>query len=111
MEYLVAFFGSFLYNLALYVAAKNIADKNDVDFDNRKYFKNNWDNWLLTIFIAPVLVWYAPDIVGLLNDRLQLNMKFYQVYNMGAGPLTEVLLFGIYKLIGWKETFLAPGHK
>jgi hypothetical protein len=111
MQYLITFFGSFLYNLGLFVAAKNLADKNNVEFDYKKYSKNNWDNWVLTLAIAPVLVWYAPDIVGLLNDRLQTQMKFYNVYYMGAGPLTEVVLFGLYKLAGWKETFLAPGHK
>lgn len=71
----------------------------------------NWDNWLLTFLLAPVLVWYLPDIIALINTRLNAELQTLEVYYLGAGPLTEVVLFGMFKLAGWKETWVAPVHK
>lgn len=111
MNYLIAFFGSFIYNFALFVKAKDNCDKNDTPFPYGKYFKMNWDNWAFTVLLAPVLVLYLPDIVAILNQRMDTQITLYPVYNLGAGPLTEVVLFGIYKMLGWKDTWVAPVHK
>lgn len=111
MKYAIAFFGSLLYNYVLFVIAKNNCDKAETSFDYQKYFKMNWDNWGLTILVAPVLVLYLPDIVELLNQRLNTQAKLLDVYYLAAGPLSEVILFGMFKLIGWKQTWVAPVHK
>jgi len=111
MIYLIAFFGSLLYNYILFVIAKGNCDKAGVEMEYRKYCKMNWDNWGLTVLLVPVLVWYMPDIINLINDKLNADLKTYSVYYLGAGPLTEVVLFGMYKLAGWKNSWVAPVHK
>lgn len=111
MEYGIALFGSLIYNVILFVIAKNKCDRDSVDFLYGKYCKMNWDNWLLTFLLAPVLVWYLPDIIALINTRLNAELQTLEVYYLGAGPLTEVVLFGMFKLAGWKETWVAPVHK
>jgi len=111
MNYIIAFFGSVVYNFALFVIAKNLCDTAGVDFEYKKYLKMNWDNWALTILIAPILVWYMPDIFTIVNSKFNLNMNVYDLYYLGAGPLTEIVLFGMFKLMGWKKTWIAPVHK
>jgi hypothetical protein len=111
MKYLAAFFGSVLYNYLLFVIAKNNCDQTGIEFEYKKYVKLNWDNWGLTLLLAPVLVWYMPDIVALINDKLSANLSVYKIYYLGAGPFTEVVLFAMFKLIGWKTTWIAPVHK
>lgn len=111
MQYAIAFFGSFLYNFILFVISKGNSDKQDLDFDYKKYLKINWDNWALTVFLAPVLVWYMPDIVDLLNSKMSLELAEHKIFYLGAGPLTEVVLFGMFKLLGWKESFVTKAHK
>ncbi len=112
MKYLWAFFGSFLYNLAIFVVAKNNCDKAEVDFPYRKYFKYNWDNWLLTIFVAVPLVWFMPDILKLINDKLGYGVPESPVIYLASGPLSELLIFFILK---WsprgKSEIVPPIHK
>lgn len=108
---LIAFFGSLLYNYTLFVIAKSNCDKGGVDFEYKKYFKMNWDNWGLTIMLVPVLVWFLPDIIAVFNERFSVKLIFHDVYYLSAGPLTELFLFGMFKLAGWKDTWIAPVHK
>ena len=111
IKYAIAFFGSIIYNYVLFVIAKNKCDQEEKDFPYLKYFKMNWDNWGLTFMLAPVLVWYMPDSVGLINAHMATELGEHEVFYLGAGPLTEVLLFGMFKLLGWKDTWVAPVHK
>lgn len=111
MNYLMALFGALLYNYAMFVMAKNDCDKVEMDFPYSKYFKKNVDNWGLTVLVAPVLVWYLPDIISLLNERWSLGLVGYQIYYLAAGPITEVLLILLMMLIGWKNSFVAKVHK
>ncbi|HTJ53773.1 MAG TPA: hypothetical protein VL443_30165 [Cyclobacteriaceae bacterium] len=112
-RYIWAFFGSFLYNFILFKIAKDNCDNANppVDFEYKKYAKMNWDNWALTTFLAPVLVYFLPDIVGFINQKMNLDLQIYNIYYLGAGPLTEVVLFGVFKLLGWKKTWVAPVHQ
>lgn len=115
MEYLIALFGSIIYNYMLFVIAKNNCDKIPVDFEYKKYFKLNWDNWGLTFLLAPVLVWYLPDIILVLNsyvlNKFNIKLPVLSVMYLGAGIFTELVLYGMFKLMGWKESWIAPVHK
>ena len=109
--YLVALYGSLFYNYILYVIAKGNCERIDKEFEYLKYIKMNLDNWGLTILTAPILVNYLPDIVSLLSSKLNWDLNTYKVYYLGAGPLSEVIIWLTMKLIGWKNTFIAPVHK
>jgi hypothetical protein len=111
MKFIIAFFGSFIYNFILFQKAKELCDENNTEFDYIKYCKLNWDNWLLTTLLAPVLVVYLNDIVALLNHKLSLDLITHEIYYLGAGPFTELVIFGVSKLLGWKKTWVTPVHK
>lgn len=111
MDYIIAFFGSLVYNVILFSRAKDNCDKEGIEFPYKKYFKMNWDNWLVTALFAPILVWYLADIVGLVNHWFNWSLPVLEVYYLGAGVLVELAMFGISKLLGWKDTWVAPVHK
>lgn len=116
MNYIIAFFGSIIYNVVLFSIAKNKCDKEDIEFPYGKYLKQNWDNWAVTLLCAPILVWYLDDIVALINFlfthfNINVQLPMLEVYYLGAGVLSELILFGIFKLLGLKESLVAPVHK
>lgn len=111
MNFLIAFFGSVVYNIILFVFAKDNCDKEGKPFPYLVYARMNWDNWLLTFCVAPIVVWYLADILTLINHFFGLSMPVLEVYYLGAGVLVEVMYFGLTKLAGWKKTWVAPVHK
>lgn len=116
MNYLIALFGSFVWNYALFVVAKNNCDNviPPVDFEYKKYFKLNWDNWGLTFLLAGPVVWFLPEIANLANDQLaKFNIPKIpeRLFALSAGVLSELLIFGLLKIAGLKKTIVAPIHK
>lgn len=109
-NYFIAFFGSILYNFFLFKRAKDLSDEADQEFDYKKYRAKNWDNWVLTVMCAPVLVWYAPDIVTALNSAFGWSVTFYKFYYLGAGVLVEFLYVGFAILMKWKNGFIPTVH-
>lgn len=109
--YVIAYFGALVYVFLLFMLAKNKCDIAEKDFQYVKYCKMNWDNWLATLLVSPIVVLYMPDIVLLVNRVFHIDIPALDIYSLGAGVLVELLMFGLAKLIGWKETFIAPIHK
>lgn len=115
MNYLIALFGSFVWNYALFVVAKNNCDNATppVDFEYKKYLKLNWDNWGLTFLLAPIVVWNLHDIALLANGQLaKWNVPNIpeKMFALCSGVLSELLIFGILKLAGLKKTIVPPVH-
>lgn len=108
---MIAYFGAAVYIFLLFMVAKGNCDKVEKDFEYLKYCKMNWDNWVATLLVSPFIVWYMDDIVLLINRVFGWELPVLQVYSLGAGVLVELLMFGIAKLVGWKESFIAPVHK
>lgn len=95
LPYLIGFFGWFLYCYFLFHKAKEKADTTETDFDWPAYKKKNWDNWLWSLLLVPVLVSYMPDIVAILNSLFGTEIPHYAIYDLGCGPFTELLYMGI----------------
>jgi|SRR6478736_9818939 len=116
MNYLIALFGSFVWNYALFVVAKNNCDNASppVDFEYKKYLKLNWDNWGLTLLLAFPVVWFLPEIASLANGQLsKFNVPVIpeKLFALSAGILSELLIFGLLKLAGLKQSIVPPVHK
>jgi hypothetical protein len=107
----VALFGSLLYNVGMWVLAKSKFDAQDKDFDFKTYKKHNYDNWIFATLCGPVLVWYLPDVVHLANTYFlkkffSVELPVLGVLYMGAGPLSEFILFAISYVAGRKSGIL-----
>lgn len=116
MNYLIAFFGSFVWNYALFVVSKSNCDNAIpvVDFEYKKYFKLNWDNWGLTFLLAPIVVFYLPEIASLANGQLaKIGVPNIpeRLFALCSGVLSELLIFGILKIAGLKQSLVSPVHK
>jgi hypothetical protein len=110
--YLVTLAGWFIYNFFIFNLAKDVVDKNDEDFHYAGYLKHNWDNWVLSLSLSPVLVSYLPDILGIINDWTSWNLKPYAIYYLGVGVLVELIYYLIYKYILKRDySLIAPTGK
>lgn len=109
--YVRAFYGSIVYNFVLFVISKGKSDKIGKPFDHKKYALENWDNWSLATLCAPILVWYLPDIIGLLNSKLGWQLEVYAVYYLAAGPAAELLIYWTMKLVGLKDSLVTTAHE
>lgn len=110
-NYFLAFFGSFLWNFFVFQKAKDKVDATNLDFPYKDYLKKNWDNWFITTMVAPVLVWFLPDIIATLNSSFGSSIVLYKLYYLGAGVLVEVMYVGFAVLMKWKAKFFPEVHE
>jgi hypothetical protein len=103
LDYVLALAGWLLYNFFLFTTHKDITDAQDKDFDYKAYAHKNWDNWLFTFLLAPVLVYFIVDIVDILANLFNTEIVFYEIYYLGCGVLTELIYIGIERLRNLKN--------
>lgn len=112
MHFLVAFFGSLLYNFGLFKIAKDKYDEgSDQPFPYKAYFLKNWDNWAFASLCTVPLVLYLTDIVAIINAQFNLQLQVYEAYYLGAGPLSELISIGIFRLLGFKKSIVQHVNK
>lgn len=98
LHYFIALAGWFIYNFLLFNLAKDKIDKKNKAFPYHAYLIKNWDNWLLTLILAPVLVYYMQDIVNLIGHWFSVKLPTYEIYYLGVGVLTELVYKGFAAL-------------
>ena len=61
----------------------------------KKYLSKNWDNWLLSLILVPIIATKAEGIWAGAMDIFTKTWTFYDVYYLGVGALVEALYTGI----------------
>jgi len=95
--YVLAFYGFLIYSVIMFVTEKDEFDAEDKKFSIKKYLSHNWDNWLLSLILVPVIATKAQDIWAGAMEIGGFEWNFYQVYYLGVGAVVEAL----YTLIKW----------
>ncbi len=103
-EFVLALYGFLIYTLLLFVITKDGYDKQNKKFDYKAYLKKNYDNFLLSILMVPVITFYAVDIFhSVVNDYFEKDWHFLKVYYLFLGAVVELLYLGIAKIRPKKE--------
>lgn len=115
-EYIVAFVGWFVWNLALFTISKNKNDALEIPFPYKKYFNETWDNWLFSLSCILPMVWYMEDICSIFTSVVHKfggdwSWPVYEINYMGCGILAELLYFVIEWVLNKKATLLKGLHK
>lgn len=97
-NYLIALFGWFIYNFLLFNLDKDGKDDKGLHFNYNKYVSTHWDNWLFTLLLAPVLVYYMDDILTIIERYTDKKFDHLDIYYLGCGVLTELVYYGLSKL-------------
>ena len=93
--YVLSAYGFLIYTVLLFVIEKDEYDNADEHFSIKKYLSKNWDNWLLSLILVPIIATKAEDIWAGAMDIFTKTWTFYDVYYLGVGALVEALYTGI----------------
>ena len=93
--YVLSAYGFLIYTVSLFVIEKDEYDNTDKHFSIKKYLSHNWDNWLLSLILVPVIATKAEGLWLGTMDIWGKTWSFYDVYYLGVGALVEVVYFGI----------------
>jgi len=93
--YVLAAYGFVIYTLVLFVMDKDEYDDADKHFSVKTYLKKNWDNWLLSLILVPIIAYKAEGIWASIMDIAGKTWEFYDVYYLGVGAVVEGLYTGI----------------
>lgn len=91
MDFVIAILGWLIFNMWMFRNEKNKYDRNNQPFDYSSYLKKNWEDWVLSLLLTPVLALYLADLVGLLNYYTGWNVPCYEVYYAGCGVLLKAV--------------------
>lgn len=97
MNIALTFLGWIIWNFGLFSMEKDKADEKGEDFSIGHYTKCYWDNWLLSLFIIPILI--ILGIRGLGLEAIPLadlkGLKWNDIYYLGAGAFAEAVKYYI----------------
>lgn len=93
--YVLAAYGFLIYTVVLFVMEKDEYDDADKHFSIKKYLSHNWDNWLLSLILVPVMATKAEWLWLGLMEIWNKTWNFYDIYYLGVGALVEFVYFGI----------------
>ena len=103
-EYAMAFYGVIGWYLLIYSIARNAAN-NKLTF--KEWRDKNKDEILVTVWIAPLLVVYDDELIGLLHSEgIDFSNKFHNLVYLLAGPVTD----GLYRLVTLFKTRKNSNH-
>ena len=92
-EYFLVFYGAVGWYLLQWSYDRTKA-KNKLPF--REWWNGMKDNFLVTVFIAPLVVVFDDEILTMYNNFAEHDIQLGKMIYVCAGPITAFL----YKLIG-----------
>lgn len=101
--YILSAYGWLIYTVLMFNIEKDEYDNEDKHFSLWKYLVRNWDNWLLSALLVPVMATKAVDIWNSIISIWDKTWPFYPLYYLGVGALVELLYFGIKWVISKKK--------
>ena len=95
--YVLAAYGFLIYTVVLFVMEKDDYDDANEHFSIKKYFNRNWDNWLLSLILVPIIATKAGELWLGAMDIAGKSWRFFIIYYLGVGAIVEML----YTAIKW----------
>jgi len=93
--YVLSAYGCLIYTIGLFVIEKDKYDDIDKHFSIKKYLSHNWDNWLFSLILVPVIATKAEELWLGAMDIVGKTWLFHSGYYLGVGALVETMYFGI----------------
>jgi hypothetical protein len=93
--HVLAAYGFLIYTVLMFVLTKDKYDAEDKTFSVKMYLRHNWDNWLLSVILVPIIAFKAEGMWQGLMDWMSKDWQFYDIYYLGVGAVVEALYTGI----------------
>lgn len=94
MNITIALVGWLAWNFLLFMMEKDKYDDQEKDFPFTEYRKKNWDNWLASLFMVPILLYFGYkglglDVLGVVDVS---HLKWTDAYYPASGFFTEFII-------------------
>lgn len=102
MNLLITVVGWLAWNVIIFRIDKDQYDDRKEPFPLKQYALQSWDNWLTSACMIPVLLFIGHKGLGIPGAFVGFdvdNLEWSDLYYLGAGFLTEAVIFAIKK---WK---------
>lgn len=96
-NYVLAAYGWVIYTILMFVLSKDKYDNESKKFDYYKYLSQNFDNWVLSLLLVPVMAHFAQDIWLGAMDYFEKTWDFRKPYYLLVGALVEIIYWAIAK--------------
>ena len=99
--------GSLFYHVALLRSAKDkYYDNKGIRFNGRKYFREHWEEWILTVIWAFIVGGNGPQMFAWLSENAPVSLgEWYHIYYLVSGAACDVTYwggkYGMPKLSRW----------
>lgn len=97
---LITLLGWGAWNVFLFNIEKDKADEANLFFSFSNYVQKQWDNWLASLFIVPILLWIGSQEMDIHIFGDTGPLKWQDIYLLGSGFFYEAVIFSYKK---WKE--------
>lgn len=104
MNILITLCGWIAWNAIIFRIDKDKYDDESKVMDLRQYALQSWDNWLTSLCMVPILLYIGWKGLGIEGAFLSIDMEkleWSDLYYLGSGFFTELVIFGIKK---WKAS-------
>jgi len=95
--YFLSFYGFLIYSVGVFVIKKDKYENENKKLLIKKYLFDNWDNWIFSLMLVPIIAIKAEDMWAILMEVVEKKWIFYKVYYLGVGIIVEAF----YILIEW----------
>src|SRR5687768_9470783 len=99
MNVLIALMGWLAYNFLMFSMEKDTFDDQGKAFMVLDYARKYWDNWVASLFMVPILLYFGYkglglDVFGFMDIE---NLQWSDAYYPATGFFTEAVITGIKK--------------
>lgn len=97
-HYFIAFYGLLAYNIIEWSVKKDRYDNVNKKLNFKKYALDHYDNWIVTLMLMPVIVWFGPDLLNLINQMLRKEFQWTDAMYLGVGGLAQAINIALRRI-------------
>lgn len=96
--YFLAFYGLLAYIILEWSLAKSRYQRRRGKLAFSKYAKSKYDQWIVALILTPIIVWFGPDILMMIDQFFGWEIKWEEVMYMMVGVLVHWINYVIKKI-------------
>lgn len=90
-HYFLAFYGLLAYIIIEWSNYKDIDDNKHRRFNFKQYARERYDNWLASLILTPIIVWFGPELLKWANQFFGLKFNWSDAMYLGVGALAYAI--------------------
>lgn len=89
--YFLALYGLVAYTLIEWSIAKDRYDDKHRKFNFKRYVRERYDNWVVTLILTPIIAWFGPELLNGTGRYLDMTVTWSDAMYLCVGALAYVV--------------------